>query len=114
MRQQELAQSLYRARVFPYSRPVDITRTPPPRRRRYFVIALAMVAVASVTVAVSRLESRAPSVERGTLWIDTVRRGTMLRQVRAPGKLEPEHVRFVAALTAGRVMFRPVCHADRR
>jgi HlyD family secretion protein len=87
---------------------VDIVRTKPTRRRRYFIIALAVVAVISVTVSVSRLESRAPSVERGTLWIDTVRRGTMLRQVRAPGKLEPEHVRFVSAVTAGRVEVRDV------
>lgn len=87
---------------------MDIVRTPPTRRRRYFIIALAVVAVISVTVSVSRLESRAPSVERGTLWIDTVRRGTMLRQVRAPGKLEPEHVRFVSAVTAGRVERRDV------
>jgi|SRR5580693_5054666 HlyD family secretion protein len=87
---------------------VDIVRTKPASRRRYFIIALAVVAVISVTVSVSRLESRAPSVERGTLWIDTVRRGTMLRQVRAPGKLEPEHVRFVSAVTAGRVEVRDV------
>ena len=87
---------------------MDIVRTPPKHRRRYFIIALAVVAVISVTVSVSRLESRAPSVERGTLWIDTVRRGTMLRQVRAPGKLEPEHVRFVSAVTAGRVERRDV------
>jgi HlyD family secretion protein len=87
---------------------VDIVRTPPKHRRRYFIIALAVVAVISVTISVSRLESRAPSVERGTLWIDTVRRGTMLRQVRAPGKLEPEHVRFVSAVTAGRVERRDV------
>ena len=56
-----------------------------------------------MTIAVSRVESRPPSVERGTLWIDTVHRGTMLRQVRAPGTLEPEHVRFVSAVTAGRI-----------
>ncbi len=87
---------------------VDIVRTKPVSRRRYFIIALAVVAVVSVTVSVSRLESRAPSVERGTLWIDTVRRGTMLRQVRAPGKLEPEHVRFVSAVTACRVESRDV------
>jgi len=35
--------------------------------------------------------------------IDSVRRGTMLRQVRAPGTLAPEHVRFISALTAGRI-----------
>jgi multidrug resistance efflux pump len=42
-------------------------------------------------------------VDRATLWIDTVRQGTMLRQVRAPGTLVPEHVRIISAVTAGRV-----------
>jgi HlyD family secretion protein len=87
---------------------MDIARTPPRRTRRYWLIAAAVVAVGFVTIFVSRLESRPPTVERGTLWIDSVRRGTMLRQVRAPGTLQPEHVRFVSALTAGRVERRPL------
>jgi HlyD family secretion protein len=61
-----------------------------------------------MTVAVSRLESRPPSVEGGTLMIDSVRRGTMLRQVRAPGTLAPEQVRFISALTAGRIERLPL------
>jgi HlyD family secretion protein len=65
--------------------------------------ALGLLALGSVTVAVGSVEKRPPSVERGTLWIDTVHRGTMLRQVRAPGTLQPEHVRFVSAITAGRI-----------
>jgi HlyD family secretion protein len=65
--------------------------------------ALGLLALGSVTVAVGSVEKRPPSVERGTLWIDTVHRGTMLRQVRAPGTLQPEHVRFVSAVTAGRI-----------
>ncbi|HEY0777875.1 MAG TPA: HlyD family efflux transporter periplasmic adaptor subunit, partial [Gemmatirosa sp.] len=51
----------------------------------------------------TRLEPAAPSVERATLWIDTVRRGPLVRQVRAPGTLVPEHVRLISALTQGRV-----------
>ncbi|MGH7623487.1 MAG: efflux RND transporter periplasmic adaptor subunit, partial [Gemmatimonadaceae bacterium] len=38
-----------------------------------------------------------------TLWIDTVRRGEMVRQVRGPGTLQPEQIRFVSTVTAGRV-----------
>jgi HlyD family secretion protein len=87
---------------------VDIVRAKPRPTRRYLFIALGLLAVGFVTVSVSRLESRPPSVDRGTLWIDSVKRGTMLRQVRAPGTLEPEHVRFVSALTAGRVERRPL------
>jgi HlyD family secretion protein len=87
---------------------VDIVRAKQRPTRRYLFIALGILAVLFVTVSVSRLESRPPTVDRGTLWVDSVRRGTMLRQVRAPGTLEPEHVRFVSALTAGRVERRPL------
>src|SRR5206468_333863 len=82
---------------------VDIARAPKPKRARYIAIAGGIVAIVGVSVALTRLEPAAPSVERATLWIDTVRRGTMVRQVRAPGTLVPEHVRIITALTAGRI-----------
>lgn len=82
---------------------MDIARAPRPKRGRYIAIAGGLVAVVGVSVALTKLEPAAPSVERSTLWIDTVRRGTMVRQVRAPGTLVPEHVRIITALTAGRV-----------
>lgn len=82
---------------------MDIVRAPKPKRGRYIAIAGGLVAVVGVSVALTRLEPAAPSVERATLWVDTVKKGTMLRQVRAPGTLVPEHVRIITALTAGRV-----------
>jgi HlyD family secretion protein len=82
---------------------VDIARAPKPKRARYIAIAGGLVAIVGVSVALTRLEPAAPSVERATLWIDTVRRGTMVRNVRAPGTLVPEHVRIITALTAGRI-----------
>ena len=48
-----------------------------------------MVVVAAVTVAVYRLKPAAPTVERGTVWTDSVKRGSMLRQVRGLGSLVP-------------------------
>jgi HlyD family secretion protein len=83
--------------------PLDIRREPPKKRRRYVYIAAGLVGIAGTTLALSRLEPAAPSVERGTLWIDSVRKGTMLRQVRAPGTLVPEQIRLISAVTAGRV-----------
>jgi len=83
--------------------PVDIPRAPRPKRLRNALIAAGLVVAAAGTAALTRLEPAAPSVERATLWIDTVRRGPFVRQVRAPGTLVPEHVRLVSALTAGRV-----------
>jgi multidrug resistance efflux pump len=54
------------------------------------------------------LEARPPSVDRATLWIDSVQRGTFTRQVRAPGTLTPERIRYVVAVTSGRVEALPV------
>lgn len=87
---------------------MDIVRSKPRSVRKYLIIAVAVVAVCALTVSVSRLESRPPSVERSSLWIDSVRRGTMLREVRAPGTLVPEHVRIISAVTAGRVETLPL------
>ncbi len=65
--------------------------------------AVAFIAIIVITVALSRLEPAAPSVNRATVWMDTVKRGSMLRQVRGPGTLVPEEIRWIAARTNGRV-----------
>ena len=54
-------------------------------------------------VGVSRLKPAAPGVDRATLWIDTVQRGPLLRQVRGSGTLVPEDIRWIPAATSGRV-----------
>lgn len=82
---------------------MDIPRAQVKSRKKYFVIGGGIVALIAVTVALSRLEPAAPTVERSTLWIDSVQKGTMLRQVRAPGTLVPEQIRYIPAVTAGRV-----------
>jgi HlyD family secretion protein len=82
---------------------LDIKREPPKKGKRIFFIGGAIAALVAVTVALSRLEAAPPSVERGSLWIDTVRRGEMVRQVRGPGTLQPERIQFVSTVTAGRV-----------
>jgi len=82
---------------------LDIQREPPKKRKRYVLIGLALLAVVVITMALGRLEAAPPTVERGTLWIDTVRKGEMVRQVRGPGTLVPEQIRWVSAVTAGRV-----------
>jgi len=71
------------------------------RRIAYALVALALAAMASVALA--RMEPAAPTVERGTLWIDTVKRGPMVRQVRGLGTLVPEDTRWLPASTEGRV-----------
>lgn len=87
---------------------MDIQRERRPDRRRIVLIATGLVAVVVVTVGLSRLKPAAPTVERGTLWTDTVRLGPMVREVRGPGSLVPEQIRWVSAVTPGRVEKKPI------
>lgn len=88
---------------------MDVQRTPVKRRRRTLVRAsLAALALACITFALSRLKAAAPSVDRATVFIDTVKRGQMLRQVLGPGTLQPEQIRWVSAVVAARVERIPV------
>jgi len=82
---------------------VDIARPPKSKRSRYVMAAVGIIGVGVVSVALGRLKPAAPSVERSTVWIDSVRLGTMLRSVRGSGTLVPERIRWVSAVTAGRV-----------
>jgi len=71
------------------------------RRVAYAIVALLVVAV--VSVALARMEPAAPTVDRATLLIDTVKRGPFVRQVRGLGTLVPEDTRWLPATTEGRV-----------
>jgi multidrug resistance efflux pump len=87
---------------------MDIKREPPKKRGKYILIGVGVAVLGVTTFMLSNLEARAPSVDRATLWIDSVQRGTMTRQVRAPGTLTPEHIRYVVAVTSGRVEALPI------
>jgi len=73
------------------------------QRKRIVIVALLVVGVAATTYALSRLKPAAPSVDKSTVWPDTVKRGEMLRQVRGLGTLVPEEIRWIPATTDGRV-----------
>jgi RND family efflux transporter MFP subunit len=75
------------------------------RRRRILYIVVGIVLVALVTMGLSRLKPAAPTVERSTVWVDTVKRGSVLRQVRGLGTLVPMEgsIQFLPAVTEGRV-----------
>jgi HlyD family secretion protein len=73
------------------------------KRRRILLGAAGLLAVLAITLGLSRLKPAAPSVERETVWIDTVKRGAMLRQVRGTGTLVPEQFQWIPALSEGRV-----------
>ena len=85
---------------------MDIARPEEKRRRRirrYVYVGATLVVVVLVTAALSRLKPAAPSVDRSTIWTDTVKRGPMLREVRGLGTLVPETVWVIPAATDGRV-----------
>jgi HlyD family secretion protein len=85
---------------------MDIARPDVARKKRFRRVAYgsgSVVAMLLVTVGISRLEPAAPGVDRATLWIDTVKRGPMVRQVRGLGTLVPEEIRWIPATTMGRV-----------
>jgi multidrug resistance efflux pump len=63
----------------------------------------ALGAAAAVTVSLARARGGAPTVDRATLWVDTVKRGEMLREVEGTGALVPEQIRWLTATTAARV-----------
>ena len=83
------------------ARSADVIKKKKIRRALYG--AAALVVIVLITVGVSQLKPAAPSVERATVWIDTVKRGPMLRQVRGSGTLVPEEIRWIPATTQGRV-----------
>jgi len=85
---------------------VDIARPSQAKKKRLKRIAYAtaaVVVVAGISMAVSRLKPAAPTVDRAVVWIDAVKRGPMVRQVRGSGTLVPEDIRWIPAQTQGRV-----------
>lgn len=71
--------------------------------RRTILGLVVVVTIPLITWGLSRLKPAAPSVERSTLWTDSVKRGPMLRQVRGLGTLVPEEILWIPAVNEGRV-----------
>ena len=78
------------------------------RRNRILYSIGAVVALAAISLAVSRLQPAPPTVDKGTVYIGTVHRGNMLRQVRGLGTLVPEEISWIPAQSAGRIEKRLV------
>jgi HlyD family secretion protein len=82
---------------------MDIPREKKKSPKKYILGGLAVAAVAGTTVGLSRLKPAAPGVDRAAIWFGQVERGELVRQVRGPGTLVPEGMRFVSALNSGRI-----------
>jgi multidrug efflux pump subunit AcrA (membrane-fusion protein) len=83
---------------------LDIIREQKPKRNKRIIQASAGILVlVLITWGLRSLQPAAPSVDRATIWTDTVKFGTMVRAVRGNGTLVPEQMRYITAVTAGRV-----------
>ena len=86
---------------------VDIARPATVAKRKKIKRAVlatsGLVVIILITIGVSQLKPAAPSVDRAAVWVDTVKRGPMLRLVRGSGTLVPEDIRWINTTTQGRV-----------
>jgi HlyD family secretion protein len=84
-------------------RPASVARAK--KMRQIMFAAVGVIVLGVVSVVLARLKPAAPTVERATVWIDTVKRGDMNRNVRGLGTLVPvdEARRLIPAVTQGRV-----------
>jgi HlyD family secretion protein len=82
---------------------MDIARAPRKKTGRNIMIGVGAVVVIAVTVALSTLDAAVPSVARAAILVDSVRRGDVVREVRGPGTLVPEQIRYITAQASARV-----------
>src|SRR4026209_309209 len=85
------------------------------RKRRIMIIGASALGLILATIAISRLKPAVPSVDRSTVWVDTVKRGPMVRQGRGLGTLVPGDIRWVPANTqrrAGKKKIWPGTHVE--
>jgi HlyD family secretion protein len=86
---------------------MDVPRSPEILRRKKRLRVIqgvgGVAAILLLTLGLSRLKPAARSVERTSVWIDEVKRGPMLREVRGLGTLVPEEILWIPAATEGRV-----------
>lgn len=69
------------------------------RRRKQLVIGSGVLLLAGLVIGAANLGPALPVIDRSAAWIDTVKRGDMLREVRAPGTLVPRDIHWLAAQT---------------
>lgn len=87
---------------------MDIKREPRRSRTKWIALGGGVLGVVAITLALTRLGVAAPALDRTSIVTGVVHRGVLTLDVHAPGTLVPEHVRIVAAVTAGRVEALPL------
>jgi len=87
----------------PFQSAMDIKREPKKKTGRYVMIGVGVLSLVVVTIVLASLRPAAPTVERASLLFGTVKRGPLVIQVHGPGQLKPLNIRYISALTGGRV-----------
>ena len=91
---------------------MDIKRPPKSKVKKRIrtgaLVAIGVAAIGGITFGLTRLKPAAPTLDRSSAVIDTVKRGPFVREVRGNGTLVPQLVRWVPAPSDGRVEKIPV------
>jgi HlyD family secretion protein len=91
---------------------MDIKRAPKSKlKKKIRTVILAVVGVAAIggiTYGLTKLKPAAPTIDKSTVVIETVKRGPFVRDVHGVGTLVPQVTRFVPAPAEGRVETIPV------
>jgi HlyD family secretion protein len=72
-------------------------------RKRLLIGGIAALAVIGITILLARLKPAVPTVDRSLVWIDTVKRGPMTREVHGLGTLTPQDISWIPARTTAHV-----------
>ncbi len=82
---------------------MDIARAPQKKTKRNIAIAGGVAVLVIGTIWISRLGPASPTVQRAAILIDSVTQGNVVREVRGPGTLVPEQIRWLTAQSSARV-----------
>src|SRR5437763_4824699 len=73
------------------------------RLRTGVLILVGLAAIGGITYALAKMKPAAPTLDRSTTVIGTVKRGEMVSEVRGNGRLVPQVTRWIPAAADGRV-----------
>jgi len=82
---------------------LDVARAPQKKTGRNALIGAGILVAVIVTVGLAKLKPAAPTVEAATMYMDSVRRGDMVRDVRGPGSLVAENIIFISPRASARI-----------